>query len=205
MKIENINIDELKIYKNNAKNHPQSQIERIANSIKKFGFKSPIQIDENNVIIAGHGRYQACLQLGIKEIPAIKINDLSENEIKMLRIADNKVAESDWDLDMLKKELDELNETYNLDDFEIENFTKDEIKDFGDEDDDIQEYENTPIADEIGFFSKFKVIKFETPQELEEFEKKLKYVKSPNFESEKNIELKKEAVITYSRLQEIFR
>ncbi len=205
MKIENINIDELKIYKNNAKNHPQSQIEKIANSIKKFGFKSPIQIDENNVIIAGHGRYQACLQLGIKEIPAIKINDLSENEIKMLRIADNKVAESDWDLDMLKKELDELNETYNLDDFEIENFTKDEIKDFGDEDDDIQEYENTPIADEIGFFSKFKVIKFETPQELEEFEKKLKYVKSPNFESEKNIELKKEAVITYSRLQEIFR
>lgn len=123
----------------------------------------------------------------------------------MLRIADNKVAESDWDLDILKKELDELNDTFDLKDFEIETITDETIQEIDDATDEILEYKDTPISPEIGFHSKFKVIKFDTREEFDEFENRLDYVKSPNFTKENNIELEKEAVITYKRIMEIFR
>lgn len=77
--IEYIEIKKIKPYKNNAKNHPTDQIQKIANSIEKFGFKIPILIDKDNVIISGHGRYKACQLLNIDKIPAIKITDLNDS------------------------------------------------------------------------------------------------------------------------------
>lgn len=108
MKIENIKISELKEYPHNNKKHPEEQIDKIAKSIKDFGFRTPILVDKNNLIISGHGRYLAAKKLNIDEIPSIKIEDLSDNQIKLLRIADNKVSESNFDLKMLRLEFEEL-------------------------------------------------------------------------------------------------
>lgn len=78
LKIEYVNIDEIKPYENNAKLHPAEQVEQIKQSIKEFGFNDPIAIDENNVIIEGHGRYIACKELGINEIPIIRLEGLDD-------------------------------------------------------------------------------------------------------------------------------
>lgn len=110
MKIEKRKIDELKEYGRNTKSHPEEQILKIANSIKEFGFNVPIIIDENNTIIAGHGRLLAAKQLKLKEVPCIEKNNLSIAQIKAYRIADNKTAESDWIKGILKDELLELND-----------------------------------------------------------------------------------------------
>lgn len=71
LKILYLNISEIKEYENNSKEHPEWQISQIANSIKKFGFNDPIAIDENNIIIEGHGRYLAAKKLGLNKIPCI--------------------------------------------------------------------------------------------------------------------------------------
>lgn len=106
--IELCKIEDVKPYIKNAKKHPQEQIELIKNSISEFGFKQNLVIDENGVIIMGHGRYEAAKQLGIKELPCLRVNDLSDEQIKALRLADNKVAESEWDIDLLNIELDDI-------------------------------------------------------------------------------------------------
>ncbi|HHJ7995665.1 TPA: ParB/Srx family N-terminal domain-containing protein, partial [Streptococcus pyogenes] len=82
MEILKIDISEIKEYKNNAKLHPKEQIEQIKKSIKEFGNNDPIAIDENNIIIEGHGRYLALKQLGYKEVDVIKLTHLSEEQKK---------------------------------------------------------------------------------------------------------------------------
>lgn len=102
-------------YEKNAKIHNKKQIQQIMDSIKEFNFTNPILIDENNVILAGHGRFLASQQLGIKEVPVIKLDYLSEAQKKAYRIADNKLTENgNWDYDLLKLEFCEI-EKLNLD------------------------------------------------------------------------------------------
>jgi DNA modification methylase len=96
---------ELFEYENNPRNN-ETAIDAVANSIKAFGFKVPIVISSKNVIIAGHTRLKASIKLGLKEVPCIIADDLSENQIKAFRLADNKTAElATWDFEKLEKEL----------------------------------------------------------------------------------------------------
>jgi DNA modification methylase len=106
--IEFIKVNDLHPYEKNAKKHPQEQIEYIKNSIKEFGFRQNLVVDKDNVVIIGHGRLEAAKQLGLEYVPCIKAEDLTEEQIKALRLADNKVAESEWDLDLLNDELDDI-------------------------------------------------------------------------------------------------
>jgi len=108
MKITMKSLDNLTPYFNNAKVHTPEQVEKIANSIKEFGFLVPIVIDADNVIIAGHGRYEAARHLGLDEAPTISAGNLTPEQIRAFRIADNKVAESDWINEMLETELIDL-------------------------------------------------------------------------------------------------
>ena len=101
-------LNDIKPYKKNAKKHSKKQINQIAESIKAFGFKNPVLIDKDNVVIAGHGRCLAARYLKLKEIPCIYVDDLSEEQIKAFRLADNKVNESEWDLELLSEELDDI-------------------------------------------------------------------------------------------------
>jgi len=105
MKIETKNIDDLKPYPHNPKLHPPEQIEKIAQSIKEFGFLVPILIDAGNNIIAGHGRLLAARKLGFVEIPTICADHLSNAQIRAYRIADNKLTESAWDMELLESEI----------------------------------------------------------------------------------------------------
>jgi len=110
MKIENLKISEIKPYEKNPRKNEKA-VEIVMKSIKEFGFKVPIILDKNNVIIAGHTRLKAAIRLEMKEVPTIKVEDLTEEQAKAFRIMDNKSSEfSDWDLDLLKEELISLQE-----------------------------------------------------------------------------------------------
>ena len=100
-------IAELKEYENNPRRIGDDAIEAVANSIRQFGFKSPIIIDKDNVIVAGHTRLAAAKKLGLKEVPCIVADDLSEEQVRAYRLADNKTAElSGWDFIKLDIELE---------------------------------------------------------------------------------------------------
>ena len=110
MNILNIDIDKIIPYVNNPRNNEEA-IDKVASSIQEFGFKVPIVIDKDNVVITGHTRLLASKKLGLKEVPCVVANDLSEAQIKAFRIADNKVSEySKWDKDLLRIELEGLEE-----------------------------------------------------------------------------------------------
>lgn len=109
MDIIKIPIKELVFYEKNAKKHPKSQIDKIMKSIKAFGFRNPILIDEKKTIIAGHGRVMAAKRLKHKDVLCIYVDDLTPEQVKAYRLADNRTAESDWDMETLKYELEELN------------------------------------------------------------------------------------------------
>lgn len=101
-------INELTPYENNPRKNDKS-VNAVANSIKQFGFKVPIIIDGDGVIVAGHTRYKAAVKLKLDTVPCIVADDLTEEQIKAFRIADNKVGEtSEWDFDLLNSELDEI-------------------------------------------------------------------------------------------------
>ena len=129
MKLEIIykKINEIIPYKNNPRKNDDA-VEDVANSIKEFGFKVPIVIDKNNEIVAGHTRYKASKKLGLEEVPCIIADDLSEEQIKAFRLADNKVSEkAEWDIDILNEELGNF-ETIDMSDFGFDlDFTTDDI------------------------------------------------------------------------------
>ena len=108
MEIINKKIDELIPYEKNPRINDDA-VKYVANSIKEFGFKVPIIIDKNNVIVAGHTRLKASKELGLTEVPCIIADDLNEEQIKAFRLADNKVSEkAEWDFDLLDKELEDI-------------------------------------------------------------------------------------------------
>ena len=105
-KIEILKISQLKPYEKNPRKNDDA-VQYVANSIKEFGFKVPIIVDAENVIVAGHTRYKAAKELGMKEVPCVRADDLSDEQIKAFRLADNKVGElADWDFEALDIELD---------------------------------------------------------------------------------------------------
>lgn len=108
MNIQTLKIDELIEYDNNPRNNDKA-VEAVAESIRQFGFKVPIVIDKNNVIVAGHTRLKAAKLLGLNELPCLIADDLTEEQIKAFRLADNKVSEiAEWDFTKLEEELAEL-------------------------------------------------------------------------------------------------
>lgn len=108
MEIINKKTNEIKPYENNPRKNDEA-IKYVAESIKQFGFKVPIVIDKNGVIVAGHTRYKASKKLGLEEVPCIVADDLNEEQIKAFRLADNKVAEkSEWNFDLLDEELEDI-------------------------------------------------------------------------------------------------
>ena len=138
LKIINKNIDDIKEYENNAKEHPEWQIEQIANSIQEFGFNDPIAINSDNQIIEGHGRLLAAKQLGLTEIPCIVLDGLTEVQERAYIIAHNKTTmNTDFDLDRLQYELNALK----VEDFDLSltGFSDDEIDRLLNQVDDIEE------------------------------------------------------------------
>jgi len=109
MEIINRKISEIIPYSKNAKKHSGKQIEQIANSIREFGFNQPIVVDKNNVVIVGHGRLEGAKLLGMEEVPVLMV-DISGSKAKAYRLADNKLNESDWDMDLVMEELGSLSE-----------------------------------------------------------------------------------------------
>lgn len=109
MKIQKIRIEDIRPYENNAKLHPPSQIEQIKKSILEFGNNDPIAIDENNIIIEGHGRYQALKELGYKEVEIIRLKHLSEEQKRAYILVHNKLTmNTGFDLDILSEELNKI-------------------------------------------------------------------------------------------------
>ena len=114
--IENMKLNEITQYKNNPRNNDVA-VDKVAESIKEFGFKVPIIVDKDNIIIAGHARYKAALKLGIETILVIKADDLTEQQVKAFRIMDNKSSEfATWNYEALLKEM----ETLKLDDYDLD-------------------------------------------------------------------------------------
>lgn len=108
LSITNIKTVDIKPYEKNPRKNDEA-VKYVAESIREFGFKVPIVIDDNNIIVAGHTRWKAAKKLGITECPCIVASDLTEEQIKAFRLADNKVAEkAEWDFDLLAIELDDI-------------------------------------------------------------------------------------------------
>ena len=149
---ENVPIDQLKPYKNNARTHSDKQVEKIARSIEEFGFINPVLIDSEYGIIAGHGRVLGAERLGMEEVPCLFIEDLTEEQKRAYILADNKLAlDAGWDYDLLKIELEELNDLdfditlTGFDDLDFDNadfFSMDEISEIDgyNENEDDREY-----------------------------------------------------------------
>ena len=130
MEITNKRIADIIPYAANAKKHDKRQVNNVAESIKQYGFVQPIVIDKNNVVVIGHCRLLAAKQLKMKEVPCVCVEDLTEEQVKALRIVDNKSNESEWDFDILPDELADLN----LDDFDFDFGIDEEEEDFDEND-----------------------------------------------------------------------
>lgn len=108
MNIIDKKISELKPYEKNPRKN-DAAVSAVANSIREFGFKVPVVIDKDGVIVAGHTRYKAALSLGLQKIPCVVADDLTSEQVKAFRLADNKVGEiAEWDANMLEAELSEI-------------------------------------------------------------------------------------------------
>ena len=129
MELEKISINKIRMYKNNTKEHPEWQVEEIIKSISAFGYRDPIALDENNVIIEGHGRYLALKQLDYEEVEILRISDLTEEQKKAYAIAHNKLTmNTDFDTEKLRIELSKLEESnFDLSVLGFENIELEEI------------------------------------------------------------------------------
>ncbi len=130
MQIISKKIEEIKEYENNPRNNDNA-VEYVARSIKDFGFKIPIIVDKNNVIVAGHTRYKAAKELNLTEVPCIVADDLTDEQIKVFRLVDNKSAElAEWNLELLNIELENIHDIdMNLYNFELSELLDNVIED----------------------------------------------------------------------------
>ena len=130
---------DIKPYEKNPRKNDNA-VNEVANSISSFGFKVPIVIDKDNVIVCGHTRYKASKKLGLEVVPCVIADDLTEEQIKAYRLADNKVSElAEWDIDLLGEELDSI--------FDID------MSDFGfdlSEDEPTAPTERKDLSDKVG-------------------------------------------------------
>ena len=109
MKIIELPLRDVHPYERNAKKHPPEQVKKIARSIEEFGFLSPVLIDKDNRIIAGHGRVLAAKQIGLESVPCVYVEGLTDAQRRAYILADNRLGEiTDWDTDMLNMELSDL-------------------------------------------------------------------------------------------------
>lgn len=137
MQVKMLNIADITPYENNPRRN-DAAVNYVAESIKQFGFKQPIVIDRNNVIVAGHTRYKAAKKLRKRLVPCVIADDLTDEQVKAYRLADNKVAElSEWDFDILDSELESILDI-DMSDFGFD----DSDLDFIEEDDLPEEKEN---------------------------------------------------------------
>ena len=119
MQIEQVRLEDIKPYENNPRLNDNA-VEAVANSIREFGFKNPIIVDAEGVIVAGHTRYKAAQALGLQQVPVIRADDLTPEQVRAFRLADNKTAElAEWDLPLLDIELDKLG-AFDMSDFGFE-------------------------------------------------------------------------------------
>ena len=153
LKIDYILASDLVPYENNSRTHSKEQVEQIKRSITEFGFTNPILIDEHNGIIAGHGRLQAAQELGIKLVPTILLEGLTEAQRKAYVIADNNLAlNAGWDLDVLKLEIEGLGEfdfdidLLGFDDDFLAGLMEEEPADGLTDEDEVPELEDDPVT-----------------------------------------------------------
>lgn len=138
--IEWISVDELLTYPNNAKKHDAQQIERMKRSIEQFGFNDPIAIDKNNVIIEGHGRLRASKELGIEKLPCIRLEHLTDEEVKAYRNVHNKLnMDTGFDYDMLEMDLGDIT-NIDMTEFGFENVFDETLPDPYD-DEELEDYD----------------------------------------------------------------
>lgn len=145
-------IKDLKPYKKNAKKHNKEQVEQIANSIEEFGFTQPVIVDKNNCVVAGHGRILGARKAGLKQVPTVCLEDLTEEQIKAYRLVDNKLNESEWDSDLLKQSLEEIAEM----DMEVFGFTIDSLAD-----ETVEIEPEVPFTEILNEENNYIVLKFE--------------------------------------------
>ena len=118
MEVQERRLDTIRPYENNPRNNDEA-VPFVMNSIQEFGFKVPIVIDRNGVIVAGHTRYKAAIELGMETVPCVVADDLTPEQVKAFRIADNKVSEiATWDDDALAAEIQDIR----IDGFDVEDF-----------------------------------------------------------------------------------
>ena len=152
MQIEIADINSIKPYENNPRKLTDSAIEKVAMSLKEYGFRQPIVVDKDNIIVAGHTRYRASKKLGLKNVPISVIDNLTPEQINAYRIADNRTAEeSEWDNELLKMEIKELEaQDFKLDllgfnDEQLNNILFEEKQGLTDEDE-VPETPEEPIS-----------------------------------------------------------
>lgn len=141
-KIDMIKLADLVPYIRNAKKHDKTQIDNVAQSIKEFGIVQPIVIDKDNNIIIGHCRALACKKLKIKEVPVVKLEDLTPEEANKLRLLDNKLNESEWDFDLLADEIEDLD----FDGFDLDWGIEEEKREIIEDEPPEPDFENEPTA-----------------------------------------------------------
>jgi DNA modification methylase len=139
-----MDINLIKPYAKNAKKHELKQIKQVAESIKRFGFVQPLVVDKNNEIVIGHARFEAAKLLGLIDVPAISVEKLTDDEVKALRLADNKLNESAWDLNLAIEDLKGLDSEL----FDLTGFDKDLLIEPDEKDDLVPE--NAPPVCKLG-------------------------------------------------------
>lgn len=166
MKIENKKLENIIPYGFNNRIHNDTQIERIARSIKEFGFNQPIVVDEDGIVLVGHGRLEAAKSLGLTDAPTLTIKNLSDEQKRAYRILDNKLQnDSVWNFENVELELKLLEESG----FELEPWGLDDLKElFGSTEG--EEFDET-IAEGVEMVAIFKIRVH--PEDSEDFESEL--------------------------------
>ena len=184
MEIKMMNVEDLIPYINNPRRN-ENAIDKVASSIKEFGFKVPIVVDKDKVVVTGHTRLLASKKLGLEQVPCVVADDLSKAQIKAFRLADNKVSEfSTWDMELLKVELEELEElNFEVSDLGFEFMSMDQLDiptfdDFDDEDEEEEEEEETSSEGII----QYNII-FNNKEEQETWHEFIKFLRE-NYEGE---------------------
>ena len=145
------NLGDIKPYSGNPRHNDQA-VDAVANSIRDFGFKVPLVIDKDGVIITGHTRYKAATRLGLDEVPCVVADDLTDDQAKAFRLVDNRVSEiATWDIDLLSIELDDIDLDLGEYDFNSIVFDDDDLDSFDDESKSQSDSESIITCPKCGF------------------------------------------------------